>query len=207
MQPARLEARYRAIIEHNKELLEDSRILDLASHDGRWSFAALKKGAAYVKGIEGNERLVRLARENMQHYGAPLEQYDFVCADLHEEIRNIEAKTFDGIFCLGFLAHTPHHMLLMNEFERLRPNFLVLDLRVLPTDRRIVVFKPQRTDLEFTAVGHKEEAWVGVMSQGLLADALKYAGFDLEFYDWSANPGPWQQGQEVRVTVTALRKE
>lgn len=46
-------------------------LLDIASHDGRWSFAAYKAGAEYVAGIEARSQLTNLAYENMQHYGVP----------------------------------------------------------------------------------------------------------------------------------------
>ena len=53
----RLGARHRAIIEGNERLLVGRRVLDIASHDGRWSFAALKSGAAHVTGIEARPHL------------------------------------------------------------------------------------------------------------------------------------------------------
>ncbi len=43
--PKMLNARFHALIENNKEIIKNSTILDLANHDGRWSFAALKNGA------------------------------------------------------------------------------------------------------------------------------------------------------------------
>ena len=45
IRPKMLNARFHALIENNKEIIKNSTILDLASHDGRWSFAAIKNGA------------------------------------------------------------------------------------------------------------------------------------------------------------------
>lgn len=50
--PSRLNARHAAIIQGNLELFRGKRVLDIASHDGRWSFAALHAGAKHVTGIE-----------------------------------------------------------------------------------------------------------------------------------------------------------
>jgi hypothetical protein len=50
--PNRLNQRYRACLEWNEPVIRGNRILDIASHDGRWSFAALKTGASHVVGIE-----------------------------------------------------------------------------------------------------------------------------------------------------------
>ncbi|MDZ7733009.1 MAG: hypothetical protein U5R31_07715 [Acidimicrobiia bacterium] len=40
----RLNARYEALIHANRHLLDGARVLDLASHDGRFAFAALQAG-------------------------------------------------------------------------------------------------------------------------------------------------------------------
>ena len=40
--PERLDARYEAIVTPNKDAFTGARVLDLASHDGRWSFAAAR---------------------------------------------------------------------------------------------------------------------------------------------------------------------
>jgi hypothetical protein len=57
----RLSYRYKAIIERNQALFAGARVLDLASHDGRWSLAALDSGAASVTGIEGRQLYVSAA--------------------------------------------------------------------------------------------------------------------------------------------------
>ena len=41
----RMAYRHRALIERHASILDGARVLDLASHDGRWSFAALQAGA------------------------------------------------------------------------------------------------------------------------------------------------------------------
>ena len=51
--PNRLNQRYRACIEWNEPAIRGQRVLDLASHDGRWSFAAIKAGAINAVGNRG----------------------------------------------------------------------------------------------------------------------------------------------------------
>jgi predicted RNA methylase len=65
---ARLAASYSAIIKAHQALIGGSRVLDLASHDGRWSFAALAAGAAHVVGIEARQELVANACANFAEY-------------------------------------------------------------------------------------------------------------------------------------------
>ncbi|HKZ10553.1 MAG TPA: hypothetical protein VJL61_07590 [Rhodanobacteraceae bacterium] len=67
--PDRLNARHAAIIEANAYRLANKRVLDIASHDGRWSFAALKAGAAHVTGIETPAELIANAGATFAHYG------------------------------------------------------------------------------------------------------------------------------------------
>ena len=59
-----LNARYEGLIMANADIIRGATVLDLASHDGRWSFAALKNGASFVYGIEWKPRLVRKSNEN-----------------------------------------------------------------------------------------------------------------------------------------------
>src|ERR1017187_9318082 len=67
--PNRLNQRHRACIEWNEAMIRGKCVLDLASHDGRWSFAALKAGATKVVGIEARDHLVQAARSNLHEYG------------------------------------------------------------------------------------------------------------------------------------------
>src|SRR5579863_7632854 len=63
--PDRLNQRYRALIQSNAGIISGRRVLDIASHDGRWSLAAHKASAEHVLGIEARQHLVDAARDNM----------------------------------------------------------------------------------------------------------------------------------------------
>ena len=75
--PNRLNSRFGALIQSNKNIIKNSTILDLASHDGRWSLAALKNGAAKVFGIEAREELVKKSYENMERYKISKKSFNF----------------------------------------------------------------------------------------------------------------------------------
>jgi hypothetical protein len=76
--PNRLNQRYLACIKWNKAAIQGKRILDLASHDGRWSFAAIKAGATNVVGIEARDHLVQAAVVNLREYGVADNSFRFV---------------------------------------------------------------------------------------------------------------------------------
>src|SRR6056297_427491 len=54
----RLEQRRRLIIEPFAPQIEGARVLDIAAHDGRWSYALAHAGAAEVVGVEARAELV-----------------------------------------------------------------------------------------------------------------------------------------------------
>src|SRR4051812_33123679 len=65
----RLNERCEAFFASNRDIFDGARVLDLASHDGRYSFAALKTGAAHVTGVEVRQSLIDGAQEVFAFYG------------------------------------------------------------------------------------------------------------------------------------------
>ena len=104
----RLSFRHHLIIEQNTPLLEGKTIIEIASHDGRWAFAALKAGAKSVYGIEPRKRLVDNANATFSYYGIAPSAYKFVCEDGYREVERLESagEKFDTAMVLGFLYHT-----------------------------------------------------------------------------------------------------
>ncbi|WP_323792954.1 methyltransferase domain-containing protein [Nocardioides sp.] len=101
----RLDIRQEAMIAQHAHLLRGKRVLDIASHDGRWSFAALKTaGASHVTGVEANSALVSNAEETFQHYGVSKDQYRFIDADVFEVLADPARHGIevDVVMCLGF---------------------------------------------------------------------------------------------------------
>jgi len=129
--PARLNRRYDAIIAPNAATLRGKRVLDIASHDGRWTLAALKAGATHVVGIEARQDLVEHADANLVHYGIDRSSYHFVCADAFEGVRS--AGSFDVVICAGFYYHTARHTELFDLMERTGAQLIIVDTAVAPS--------------------------------------------------------------------------
>ena len=100
--PNRLNERYRACIEWNRPIISGKRVVDIASHDGRWSFAAIKAGASHVVGLEARDHLVKAAQSNLREYGVSENSFRFVLGDAFETIDRIEPRSVDTVLCLGF---------------------------------------------------------------------------------------------------------
>src|SRR4051812_19951557 len=97
----RLNLRYEAIFRDNADIFDGASVVDIASHDGRWSLAALETGAKSVVGIEARKDLVDHAVANLSAYGHD-GAFRFIHGDVFETFAR---ETFDAdvVLCLGFL--------------------------------------------------------------------------------------------------------
>jgi hypothetical protein len=123
---ARLNLRYEAIFGENRDIFDGASVLDLASHDGRWSLAALATGARSVIGIEARPELVKAATENLGEYGYGADRVRFITGDVHDvlDTQDLEA---DVVLCLGFLYHTLRYNELLHGIRRTRARYLIID--------------------------------------------------------------------------------
>lgn len=184
--PNRLNARYEALINQNKELIKGSRILDLASHDGRWSLAAIKNGAKSVTGIEARKELVKSSIQNMKRYD--VSNYSFIVGDIFKEIKKVKKGQYDIIFCFGLFYHIMNHVLLLSEIKRINPKYLILDTNVEVSDQPVIFMKEESALLEGEPVPntpiHHNKIMMGRPSIPALNMMLKFTGFSFEYYDW-----------------------
>ena len=214
--PNHLNGRFKAIIESNSNIIQNSSILDIASHDGRWSFAALKNGAKHVLGIEAREHLVENSNKNMINYGINSDSYQFIVNDIHKEIQHLKPNTFDVIFCLDFLYHTIEHNFLFSQIKRLNPKFIVIDTRVDLSNERIIKLHVDRP-IQFGEAHafpydeSKQEILVGTPSKLGLEMMLNCIGFtNISYFDWKnkirnfRNLVDYYHG--TRVTLVAKHK-
>lgn len=187
--PDRLNARYQAIIEDNRAVLKDATVLDLASHDGRWSFAALDAGARHVTGIEVRPELIAAAAENMTALGVAADRYEFVRADMFES-RRLFQKPYDVVLCLGVFYHTTRHVELIELISQTSAATVILDTMLATQPGCLTVLRAERADhpangLDETGtrnnailVGHPTASAVNLM--------LGHFGYDVRRCDWAA---------------------
>jgi hypothetical protein len=123
---ARLNLRYEAIFGENRDIFEGASVIDLASHDGRWSLAALATGARSVIGIEARPELVKVATENLGKYGYRADRVRFVTGDVHQVLNTQELEA-DVVLCLGFLYHTLRYNELLGGIRRTDARYLIID--------------------------------------------------------------------------------
>lgn len=184
----RLNARYRAIIEHNRALFPGREVLDIASHDGRWSFAALDAGASKVVGIEARDHLVRNANENMSTLGVAEERYEFILGDVFEVMKQRALKA-DLVLLLGFFYHTERHGELASLLSKTGASHIILDTNILPAANNPLGLPlshlfAEPTSSEANAVGSDERAVVGHPSREAIKLIFSNQGFGIQEFDW-----------------------
>ena len=193
--PKMLNARFDALIENNKGIIENATILDLANHDGRWSLAALKNGAKKVYGIEGKKVLVEKGLENMKKYEIPEDKYNFVVGDVFEEIEKIPTNEIDIVFCFGLFYHVSNHMELLTKIKKLQPKYLILDTEITKSKLPIVRFRKEPYFTPDSTISF-EKFIAGRPSQSALNMMLNALDFKITYYDWNKNIQDWK-GLEI----------
>ncbi len=207
----RMNERYEALFASNRDMFDGARVLDLASHDGRFSMAALKAGAAHVTGVEVRQSLIDNAQETFAFYGQDPETYRFVCGDLFEVLAREEFDV-DVVLCLGYLYHTYRHTELMYRLHNLAPRHLIVDTMVTPDPQPTLklVREPNAEDIRSAA----QDAWsvdrVLVLRPSVpaLQMLVRNYGFEIEsMHDWKSQlagrlPMPGLDGYATGKRVT-----
>lgn len=126
----RLNWRCEILLSRNLEAIKGKKILDLTSHDGRFTYASLKLGAKHVTGVEGREYLVKSSIDNLTQMGYTQEQFTFIHGDIFDHLPKMKPKEFDTILCLGIFDHTIRQIELVREMQRIQPATLILDMYI-----------------------------------------------------------------------------
>ncbi|HZH44660.1 MAG TPA: class I SAM-dependent methyltransferase [Lysobacter sp.] len=199
--PRRLNARHAAIIGPNVEALKGRRVIDIASHDGRWTFAALQAGATHVVGIEPRAELIANARESLTHYGVSSDRYELRQGDVFDLLDG--SLQADVVLCLGFYYHTIRHAELLDRIERTGARLVVIDTEVAPMDSavprlddpRLVYGNPYVIQLLqdpvddqqmacADALTRKGRTLVGRPSRAAIQFMAEHFGFNHDSYPW-----------------------
>jgi hypothetical protein len=180
---ARINKRYHAIIEAHKDIFAGKHVLDIASHDGRWSFAAVKAGCTSVIGIEGRQHFVDSAVHNFTNYGIDPAQFRFIRADVVEYLRHSCIKV-DVVLLLGFYYHIHCHADFAALVAGTGASRVVLDTAVAPDDDPVIRLWDEPTALQANAIGDRPTALVGAPSRSAVRLMFLHAGFNAQEIDW-----------------------
>jgi hypothetical protein len=152
----RLNWRAEVLIARNPEAFIGKRVLDLASHDGRFSHAALACGADRVVGVEARAEHVEKAYVNLRGLGYDPDRYEFVVGDLVDHLRTVQPGEFDTILCFGIFSHLIEQVEILREIRRIAPEHFILDTWVAK----------EKWNFIERMRNHRVNAFVGVTQQG-----------------------------------------
>jgi SAM-dependent methyltransferase len=189
--PNRLNWRAQVLLVENQSLVQNKRVLDLGSHDGRFSYACLKLGARSITGIEGRPHLVNNSISNLKQLGYSPGQYEFIQGDVFDELPRIKSGSFDTVLCFGFFYHTTRQAELLAQIVRIQPANLILDTTVDLIRGSYLKIGTEDYELEPNTIA--APGLVGIPSKGLVELLFKTFGFkftelqwrDREITDWT----------------------
>jgi hypothetical protein len=186
--PDRLNKRHQVCIQRHQEILRGKRVLDIASHDGRFSFAALQAGCAHVTGIEVRPHLVEAARANFRFYGVEPSRYRFYLGDVFNTLHR-EAIEVDVVLLLGYFYHTSRHAELASLISGTKAEHIILDSVILPgttaQGTASVRLAYESADVEGFGFENAPLTLVGTPSRGAVDLIFRHHGFSSEEIDWT----------------------
>lgn len=176
----RLNQRHKLIIAPFVPQLERARVLDIAAHDGRWSYALAAAGAAQVIGVEARPELV--ARFDAFPDTDFKPRVSLECNDLFAELRAREAagETFDVVALYGIFYHVMDHFRVLSMIRALKPKLIIIDSEFIVVDNAMIQVLKEEVSNPLNAITDVEgrtHTVVGVPSlraTEFMADALNY---------------------------------
>ena len=164
--PNRLNWRCQLLLTQNQELIRGQRVLDIGSHDGRFTYACLKLGAEHVVGVEGRPQLIERAKENLRQEGFDSDSFEFIGGDIFDCLKGFTPREFDVVLCCGFLYHTVRQFEFFAEMRRLHPQALIIDTAVCQVPP---VFETDPSIRQFLSNLRKEGNWHRPLQQSMNA--------------------------------------
>src|SRR6478735_10068276 len=186
----RLNLRHEAMIADNVDVLRGARVLDLAAHDGRWAFAAIKAGAVHVTAVEARQHLVDSARESFVAEGVDPCSYELRCNDMFAELRTGNIRV-DVVMCLGFMYHTLRYNELLFGMKQTGAEHIIVDTKVILTDEALLEVKSEDHEQEQAAAADEftdgPRTVTAMPSVAALRTMFRGYGFRFEKnFDWPA---------------------
>ncbi len=188
---ARLATRHRFLVEPFAEEINGARVLDLAAHDGRWSYALAAAGAREVIGVEAR-------RDVLQQFGAfPPKRFKARVKMNHNDIfralatLNAGKQSFDVVAMYGIFYHITNHYELLARSVMLRPKIIIVDSEFITDNSARIHFVKERTQGELNATRHvpgQEMTLVGVPTMGAIERMAEVLGYRCDWLNWNHLP-------------------
>ncbi|MEO1796291.1 MAG: class I SAM-dependent methyltransferase [Pseudomonadota bacterium] len=188
----RLNRRYDYIVAPFKSDIAGARVLDLASHDGRWPYALAHAGAREVVGIEGRQSLIdRFAEfpDDAHKAKVTLREGDIFAG---MEALIAAGETFDVVAIYGIFYHITEHYRLILLAQALKPRLIIIDSEfIVASEGPIVRYMRENTTNDLNTIaradGHGMEL-VATPSMRLVDVFGEVTGHATEWVNWNVLP-------------------
>ncbi|MBF4162001.1 class I SAM-dependent methyltransferase [Nocardioides acrostichi] len=195
---ARLNARFEMIVEPYRRDLEDARVLDLASHDGRWAYALSGAGAREVVGIEGRQDLIDQF-ESSYPRGEIADRVHLQQGDIFETLPTMveRGERFDVVAVFGIFYHIMEHYRLLKLIKHVGARLAVIDSEFIIREGPFIRIGEEETSKELNSIPHEQgqdRAPVGVPSREAVERMADTLGYDTAWTDWSARRADQRRG-------------
>lgn len=213
----RLNMRHDMLIGRHTAHIAGARVLDLAAHDGRWSYAFAAAGAARVIGIEARPELI--ARFPHFPEAGLKARVELRCADVHDGVEAAKnaGERYDVVAVFGIFYHIMDHFRLLRGIHALKPRLVIIDSEFIDAPGPVIRLIRERTDNRLNAVAQVPGQQVAVkgvpsfLAMEAMADVL---GFSVDWPDWGDVPpcsrhglGDYYRTGDMRRATCVLRPD
>jgi len=122
-----LNGRVDTLLARHTDVIQDCRVLDLASHMGTLSYAALQLGARQVHGVDTEEAMIRKGENLFNQMEVRPDTYRFEVKDVFDFLETCEPDSFDTVLCFGLLYYVMEPFRLLKLMERVAGKGILLD--------------------------------------------------------------------------------
>lgn len=177
--------------------LKGARVLDIAAHDGRWSYALAGAGAARVDGVE--------ARAEAASVFATFPDTEFkgnvslTVADLFDHLDHLVAQgaTYDVVALYGIMYHVMDHFRILRQVKQLQPKLIIIDGEFMRSEHPLIHMVREKTNKNLNAAPQivgQTTAIVGIPSVGAVERMAQALGLDVDWSPWAALPQDQRRG-------------
>lgn len=192
----RLNKRHRFLVAAYAEDLAGARVLDLAAHDGRWSYALAAAGAQEVVGIEVRPEMTE--QFGLYPESEAKSRVRFIQGDVYEELPRLAqaGETFDVVAVYGLFYHVMNHYGLLTLVHKLNPRLVIIDSEFALAPQPVIRLAQEPTASHLNTVAYTDDqsvAPIGVPSFAALELMARSLGYATEWANWESLP-PRQRG-------------
>ncbi|MFO7857144.1 MAG: class I SAM-dependent methyltransferase [Paracoccaceae bacterium] len=211
----RMNLRHEALIAPHAGLIRDARVLDLASHDGRWPYAFAGAGAREVVGVEARPEL---AAEFESYPDADLKaRVEMRVNDLYAELEVMAeaGERFDVVGVFGIFYHVMDHYRMLRLIRRLGPKLVVVDSEFVLRPGPVVLLLYEDPEKQLNTIRLAEgqtRTPKGVPSLKAMEMMAESLAWSVDWFDWDGVPearrsgvADYYRGERMRRATCALR--